>query len=69
MKVNLELNIPDERLFLNFWNWSNGDDVVCQIKDGKLYLHELNDTEREITLSEFCEMVKTRMIEINKDER
>lgn len=34
---------------MNFWNWYNGDYV-----DG-------NETEpREITLSEFIEMIKTR---------
>jgi hypothetical protein len=65
MKVPIELNMPDTRMFLNFWNWDNGDDVVCEIKDGKLILIKYDQDgkvlEREITLQEFCEMVRTRI--------
>jgi hypothetical protein len=61
MKVNIELNIPDDRIFLNFWNWYNGDDVVCEIKNGKLYQNDI-----EISLEDFCQMVKTRVEEIQK---
>ena len=71
MKAPIELNIPDDRMFLNFWNWNNGDDVVCEIKDGKLFLNKYDDNqnelpEKEITLIEFCEMVKTRMTAMNE---
>lgn len=66
MKRNLELNIPDDRIFLNFWNSYNGDDVTCQIIDGKLFLEELfseggdlmNEPElKEISLQEFIDLI------------
>jgi hypothetical protein len=67
--IKLELNIPDDRVFLNFWNGYNGDDVVCQIIDGKLMLIQYDGDEnelplREIELPEFIEMVKTRIEEV-----
>ena len=66
MKVKLELNIPDDRAFLNFWNWYNGDDVVCKIVGGKLMLNQYDEDAnelppKEITLPEFIEMVKARI--------
>lgn len=66
MKAPIELNMPDDRMFLNFWNWFSGDDVVCEIKDGKLILNQHDEdgnemSPREITLMEFCQMVKYRM--------
>lgn len=69
MKISIELNMPDDRTFLNFWNWHNGEDVVCQLKDGKLFLNQYNVEgnelpEKEITLSEFCQMVKTKVEEM-----
>ena len=67
MRVNLELNLPDERTFLNFWNWHNGDDVVCQIIDGKLMLSQYDEDgnellPKEITLIEFVELVKYQIV-------
>ena len=66
MKIKLELNLPDDRAFLNFWNWHNGDDVVCQIVDGKLMLNKYDEDAnelppKEITIVEFIEMVKARI--------
>lgn len=66
MKINLELNIPDDRTFLNFWNWYNGDDVVCRVDHGKLLLTQRDSNndllpEREITIGEFIEMVRERV--------
>lgn len=53
MKIKLELNIPDDRIFLNFWDWNRGMDVVCEVIDGKL-VHE----GQEISLSWFIVKVK-----------
>lgn len=36
-KYNLELNFVDERIFLNFWDSLYGNDVACQVIEGKLY--------------------------------
>lgn len=70
MKAGLELNMPDDRVFINFWNWYSGDDVTCQVEGDKLMLIDYdeneNETKREITISEFFAMVKERMILINK---
>lgn len=66
MKIDLELNILDDQMFLNFWNHINGDDVICEIKDGKLYLIGYDDEgnelpEKEITFIEFCNLVKAKV--------
>lgn len=56
MKIELELKINgDGRKFLNFWNHVNGDDVVCEIVDGKLISD--NGDGPEITFQEFVEQV------------
>ena len=53
-KYNLELNFPgDGRIFLNFWDWAHGNDVVCEVKDGKL----IRDGEFEIDFNQFLEDV------------
>lgn len=66
MKIQLELNLPDDRVFLNFWNTQTFDDVTCQIIGGKLMLNQFDDegnelTPKEITLDEFVTMVKARV--------
>lgn len=66
MKIPIELNIPDDRMFLNFWNWKDGSDVICEIIDSKLMLAQYDENTdelppKEITFIKFCEMVKTRM--------
>lgn len=66
MKINIELNMPDDRIFLNFWNSYNADDVVCELKDGKLLITEDDEKgnplpPKEITLTEFCSMVKSKV--------
>lgn len=61
MKIKLELNIPgDGRKFLNFWNWFNGDDVIAELKDGKIVLHD-GDNEREITFEEYITLIEERV--------
>lgn len=69
MKVEIELNMPDTRIFLDFWNWHNGDDVICELKNDKLFLTQYDDEgkelpEKEITLTEFCQLVKTKVDEM-----
>lgn len=66
MKANLELNISDEMAFLNFWDSRSGDDVICEIVDGKLMLVQYADDgdqlpPKEIGVSEFVGMVKARI--------
>ena len=64
-KHALELNYPgDGRLFLNYWDWMHGDDVVAEIVDGKIMLSQYDDDgnelpEKEITFSEFLALVET----------
>ena len=64
MKIQVEINyVDDGRVFLNYWNWRNGNDVCCEIVDGKLihdYEVDGKDTHEEITLQEFITMVKNR---------
>lgn len=54
MKHQLELNcLDDGRKFLNYWDAMHGNDVVCEIVDGKLMLED-----EEISLQEFIERVE-----------
>lgn len=54
MKIELVINEePDGRKFLNYWDWYHGNDVCCEVIDGKLF-----KGDREITLLEFIELVK-----------
>lgn len=72
-KIQLELNIVgDGRIFLNFWNTLTGEDVNAEFEDNKLMLQNIpnpeydklekpleNDyLEKEITISEFIELVQ-----------
>ena len=72
-KIQLELNIVgDGRIFLNFWNPLTGEDVNAEFEDNKLMLQNIpnpeydkiekpleNDyLEKEITISEFIELVQ-----------
>jgi hypothetical protein len=60
MKVQLELVINDDgRRFLNFWNHENGDDVCCEILDGKLISD--NGEGGETTMLAFIERVEERV--------
>lgn len=58
LKIGLELHIVgDGRTFLNYWNHINGDDVIAEVKDGKLYMY-INDKEKEVTLQYFIDATK-----------
>lgn len=84
MKIKLELvahGKPDGRRFLNFWNWRNGNDVTCELIDGKLLLteyaegkdyeksKELTEIITEITIAQFIEMVCERNIDLIEDDK
>lgn len=61
LKINLEIHaVGDGRTFLNFWNWMNGDDVVAELKNDKLFTKDENDVESEISLQEFIDRVKSK---------
>ena len=56
LKIGIELHVVgDGRTFLNYWNYINGDDVIAEIKDGKLYRDDV-----EISLQEFVDSVKSK---------
>lgn len=60
LRIELELHvIGDGRTFLNFWNNINGDDVIAEVKDGKLYM-DINDVEKEVTLQYFIDTIKEK---------
>lgn len=73
-KVKIELNFAGDAVFLNFWNWYNGKDVVCELIDGKLMLSQYNEdasgelihSTKEITFNDFVELVKERAQEIDE---
>lgn len=70
MRTAIELHIPDDRIFLNFWNYHNGDDVIVELKENKLMLkqHDENGDDLpsiEISLIEFCNLVQEKMKIIN----
>lgn len=49
---NLELKLVDDRVYLTFWDMLNGNDVACEIKQGKLHkfvysAKEIEDDEVE----------------------
>lgn len=73
-KDNLHLNFSGNRTFLNFWNWFNGDDVVCELKGEKLFLHCYDENgdqlpDKEITIGDFCQLVKTKLKHIDEHNK
>lgn len=59
-KYSLELNFPgDGSIFLNWWDYYGGDDVVAEIKDGKLFISndEKEEEKIEITFPDFLKRV------------
>ncbi len=62
-KHRLELNYPgDGRLFLNYWDWAHGNDVCCEVVDGRLmkpnYDGDGELPSTEITFNEFLALVE-----------
>ncbi len=65
MKINVELNIVgDGRVFLNYWDYMRGADVVCEIVDGKRLIRssyvgeELEEVKTEMTFEDFIKAVE-----------
>lgn len=60
LKVELELHVVgDGRTYLNFWNWKTGEDVISEVKNGKLYM-DINEVETEVSLQQFIDEVKEK---------
>jgi len=60
LKVEIELRVTgDGRTYLNFWNYENGDDVIAEIKDGKLFM-DIDELETEVTLKKFIDEIKSK---------
>lgn len=60
LKINIELHVVgDGRVYLNFWNWKNGEDVIAELKDGKL-LMDINEIETEVSLQKFIGDIKSK---------
>lgn len=60
LKVELELHVVgDGRTYLNFWNWKTGEDVISEVKNGKLYM-DINEVETEVSLQQFIDEVKDK---------
>ena len=60
LKIGLELHVVgDGRTFLNYWNAINGDDVIAEVKEGKLYM-DINDKEKEVSLQYFIDSTKAK---------
>jgi hypothetical protein len=60
MKYQLELNCVGDSVFLNYWDSEHGNDVVCEVVNGKLMLNTGDEEEKpkKITLQEFIERVE-----------
>lgn len=66
MKKQLELIIhdePDNRKFINYWDYLHGEDVCCEIIDDELFKSEYDDNgnelpKRKITFGEFIKLIK-----------
>lgn len=53
-KYNLELNYPgDGRCFLNHWDYRHGNDVVAEIKEGKLFVDD-----KEVSFADYQKLVE-----------
>lgn len=61
----LELAARGSGTFLNYWDSRAGFDVVCEVVDGRLMLHDYDESgdplpDREITVGEFIDLVRQR---------
>lgn len=60
LKVEIELHVTgDGRTYLNFWNCENGDDVIAEIKESKLFM-DIDELETEVTLKKFIDEIKRK---------
>lgn len=54
---------PDKTMFLNFWDWAHGNDVVAEIKGEEIWLTQYDAEANElpskkITIFDFFKLVK-----------
>jgi len=77
-KYDLELNfVEKDRVYLSFWDCIHGQDICCQIKDGKLYkfahspseieADELEDTPKIDNIFKQKEVSFSEFIDLVKD--
>lgn len=60
LKVQIELRIVgDGRVYLNFWNWRNGEDVIAEVKNGHLFM-DIDKVETEVSLQRFIDDIKSK---------
>ena len=55
-KIEVELHIVGDRVFVNYWDYIGGEDVVSELINGKL-LYRNGESIEEITLTEFIDKV------------
>ena len=66
MKIGLELVIhkePDGRKFLNYWDFRQGNDICCQIINGKLLKSEYDEEGNELPGKEVSFLDFIKMVE------
>lgn len=39
---------PDDSMFLNFWDWAHGNDVVAEIKGEEIWLSQFDEAANEL---------------------
>lgn len=70
-KHRIEFHIVgDGRKFLNYWDYAHGNDVVCEIRKGKLYKSNYDENanelpETEIDFNEFLRLVEESVSKID----
>lgn len=62
LKIDIELHIVgDGRTYLNFWNHTNGEDVIAEVKRGKLFM-DVEEEEIEVSLQQFIDYCKSKFV-------
>ena len=68
LKFNIEVNFPgDGRLFLNFWDSLNGNDIIAELKNGELYYRNGKKIELNKFLNRIRLKVKSNALKSLKD--
>lgn len=61
LKIDLELHVVgDGRTYLNFWNHTNGEDVIAEVKQGKLFMDIEGKEDVEVSLQQFIDYCKSK---------
>lgn len=62
LKIDIELHVVgDGRTYLNFWNHTNGEDVIAEVKRGKLFM-DVEEEEIEVSLQQFIDYCKSKFV-------